>query len=327
MHSSAFGFLFALPLVCACTSSGGTGHDAGGSAGLGSAGRGSAGTSSAGLGGSAGLGAAGPGSGGAGLGAGLGGSGTSAGGGGGGTSSTWQIAWQDEFEGPAGSAVDGTHWTFDEGGNGWGNQELENYTRRTENAALDGSGHLAITARAESFGGNMYTSARLKTQGIAAFAYGRFEARVKLPEGQGIWPAFWLLGQDITSAGWPACGEIDVVENIGREPNIVHGTVHGPGYSGGAGLTAQLTLPARVSLDYHTFAIEWEASAIRWYVDDALYSTKTTADLPTGTRWVFDHPFFIILNLAVGGQWPGNPDATTAFPQIMLVDYVRVYQR
>jgi beta-glucanase (GH16 family) len=242
----------------------------------------------------------------------------------------WRLIWSDEFEGAAGTAVDPSKWTFDLGNNnGWGNQELEYYTDRTDNAALDGQGHLAITARSEPFGGSSYTSARLKTQGKVTWTYGRFEARVQLPYGQGMWPAFWMLGADITSVSWPACGEVDIFENLGREPAIVHGTMHGPGYSGGAGPTGSTTLPggARLADDFHVFAVEWEANVIRWYLDDQLYSTKTTADVPAGSSWVFDKPFFVILNVAVGGGWPGNPDATTTFPQQMLVDHVRVYQR
>jgi beta-glucanase (GH16 family) len=246
----------------------------------------------------------------------------------------WSLTWSDEFDGPSGTTVDRTKWTFDLGGGGWGNQELESYTDRSSNASLDGAGNLAIVASRERFTGTDgvardYTSARLKTQGLFAQAYGRFEARLKVPHGQGIWPAFWMLGSDIDGVGWPICGEIDVMENIGREPLAVHGTLHGPGYSGGSGIGAPYSLPSgqRFADDFHVFAVEWEANAIRWYVDGALYQTRTPGDLPGGARWVFDHPFFIILNVAVGGSWPGSPDALTVFPQRMLVDYVRVYQR
>lgn len=192
---------------------------------------------------------------------------------------------------------------------------------------MDGTGHLVITAKQESMGGMNYTSARIKTQGLASFTYGRIEASIKIPEGQGMWPAFWLLGNDIATNPWPACGEIDVMENIGKEPNIVHGSMHGPGYSGGAGPTAQISLSSPVGDAFHVFAIEWEQNVIRWYVDNTLYSTKTNADIPSGDTWVYAHPFFILLNVAVGGTWPGNPDSTTVFPQQMLVDYVRVCQR
>jgi beta-glucanase (GH16 family) len=244
----------------------------------------------------------------------------------------WKLVWSDEFDGPAGSAVDSNKWAFDVGGNGWGNNELETYTSRTANAYRDG-GQLVIKALKETLTGpdnitRNYTSARLLTRNKFSQAYGRFEARIKIPYGQGIWPAFWMLGDNIGTVGWPNCGEIDIMENIGKEPTIVHGTFHGPGYSGGNGVTAAYSLPSgQFSDDFHTFAVEWEPNVMRFYVDGLLYKTRTPADLPAGTTWVFDHPFFIILNVAVGGAWPGNPDATTVFPQQMLVDYVRIYQR
>jgi beta-glucanase (GH16 family) len=243
------------------------------------------------------------------------------------TSTGWSLVWSDEFNGPAGTAVDAAKWTFDVGGSGWGNNELEYYTSGTNNAAMDGAGNLVITAKQQSQGGMNYTSARIKTQGHATWTYGRIEARLKVPQGQGLWPAFWLLGGDITSNPWPACGEIDVMENLGREPNIIHGTMHGPGYSGASGPTAQLTLSEPAASAFHVYAIEWEQNVIRWYVDNTLYSTKTPSDIPSGATWVYAHPFFILLNVAVGGGWPGNPDSTTVFPQQMLVDYVRVCQK
>jgi beta-glucanase (GH16 family) len=218
------------------------------------------------------------------------------------------------------------------GGNGWGNNELETYTNRTQNAHVQ-DGNLVIAAIKEAFTGSdgiarQYTSARLKTAGAFEQKYGRFEARIKITQGQGMWPAFWMLGNNIGTAGWPACGEIDIMENIGKEPSIAHGSMHGPGYSGANGLTGGYTLPSgKFADDFHIFAVEWEASAVRFYVDGNLYETRTPADLPAGKTWVFDHPFFILLNVAVGGDWPGNPDNTTAFPQNMLVDYVRVYTK
>ncbi len=250
---------------------------------------------------------------------------------------TWTLAWSDEFNGPAGSAVDGTKWVMEvgNGSNGWGNHEREYYTSATKNASMDGAGNLVITAHQEQLGNKyrcwygvcQYTSARLKTQGKFEQAYGRFEARIKLPYGQGIWPAFWMLGNNIQTAGWPTCGEVDIMENIGREPSTVHGTIHGPGYSGASGIGAPYTLASGAFKDdFHVFAVEWEPNQIRWYVDGQLYQTRTPADLPAGSAWVFDHPFFMILNLAVGGYWPGDPDATTVFPQKMYVDYVRVYR-
>jgi beta-glucanase (GH16 family) len=245
----------------------------------------------------------------------------------------WKLVWSDEFDGPNGSPVDSTKWGFDTGGGGWGNNELETYTSRTENASREG-GMLVVKAIKETFRGSDnitrdYTSARLLTRNKFSQAYGRIEARIKVPYGQGIWPAFWMLGDNIGTAGWPNCGEIDIMENIGREPSIVHGTIHGPGYSGGDGIGAAYTLPTgqKFSDNFHTFAVEWEPNVMRWYVDGLLYKTITPANLPAGKSWVFDHPFFIILNVAVGGYWPLYPDATTVFPQQMLVDYVRVYQR
>jgi beta-glucanase (GH16 family) len=245
-----------------------------------------------------------------------------------GNPAVWSLVWSDEFDGPNGSAVDSTKWGFDTGGNGWGNNELEYYTSRTENASREG-GMLVIKALKETFGGRDYTSARLLTRNKFSQAYGRIEARIKLPYGQGIWPAFWMLGDNLNTAGWPNCGEIDIMENIGREPSIVHGTVHGPGYSGENGIGAAYPLPTgqKFSDNFHTFAVEWEPNVMRFYVDGLLYKTITPANLPAGKSWVFDHPFFIILNVAVGGYWPLYPDATTVFPQQMLVDYVRVYQR
>jgi beta-glucanase (GH16 family) len=242
------------------------------------------------------------------------------------------LVWSDEFNGENGSAVDGTKWVLETGGEGWGNEELEYYTTRPQNAYQQ-DGNLVIKVLEEKYTGadgvtRNYTSARLKTEGKFTQAYGRFEARIKIPQGQGIWPAFWLLGDDIDKVTWPGCGEIDIMENIGKEPGIVHGTIHGPGYYGEKGIGTPFTLPAdqRFADDFHVYAIEWEPKAIRFYVDDQLYATRTPADLPPDTKWVYDHPFFVILNVAVGGIWPGNPDASSSFPQTMLVDYVRVYR-
>ncbi|MGH9933175.1 MAG: glycoside hydrolase family 16 protein [Pyrinomonadaceae bacterium] len=247
-------------------------------------------------------------------------------------SKNWQLVWSDEFNGPDGSSVDPAKWVIETGGNGWGNNELEYYTNRNQNTHLQ-SGSLVITARKEKYTGTDnvsrgYTSARLKTQTKFAQTYGRFEARIKIPSGQGLWPAFWMLGDNISRVSWPNCGEIDIMENIGKEPFSVHGTIHGPGYSGSAGIGSAYVLPngQEVADTHHVFAVEWEPNAIRWYIDNVLYKTVTPADLPKGTTWVYDHPFFILLNVAVGGGWPGNPAGTTVFPQRMLVDYVRVYK-
>jgi beta-glucanase (GH16 family) len=245
----------------------------------------------------------------------------------------WVLSWSDEFNLLNGSTVDRTRWTPQAGGNGWGNHELEYYTNRLKNVYIK-DGNLVIMARREKYTGadkvtRSYTSARLQTKRKSSQAYGRFEARIKLPYGQGIWPAFWLLGNDMDKVDWPDCGEIDIMENVGHERSAVHGTIHGPGYSGGGGISATYTLAGqrRFSDAFHVFAVEWEPNAIRFYVDKDLYATRTPADLPAGKKWVFDHPFFILLNLAVGGDWPKYPDRSTVFPQTMLVDYVRVYQR
>ena len=245
----------------------------------------------------------------------------------------YTLVWSDEFNGKDGSLPDASKWTYDIGGNGWGNHELEYYTNRSENARIEG-GKLVITARQEAFTGPdgtkfKHTSARLKTQGLFSQAYGRFEARIKLPAGQGMWPAFWMLGENIGSVDWPKCGEIDIMENVGKEPGINHGSLHGPSSTNPTSdLTATITLPAgqKLSDDFHVYAVEWEPAAVRFYLDTSLYATFTSEQWPAGGRWVFDHRFFLILNVAVGGDWPGSPDATTVFPQTMLVDYVRVYK-
>jgi beta-glucanase (GH16 family) len=247
--------------------------------------------------------------------------------------SVWSLVWSDEFNGADGSAIDQSKWTAEVGGSGWGNHELQYYTTRTDNAFQSG-GSLVIKANKEKYTGadnvtRDYTSGRLITKNKFTAAYGRFEARMKIPYGQGIWPAFWLLGSNINSVGWPQCGEIDIMENIGKEPSIIHGTIHGPGYSAGNGLSSSYTLPGnqRFADSFHTFAVEWEPNVIRFYCDGILYKTRTPADLPQGRAWVFNQPFFILLNVAVGGAWPGNPDGTTVFPQTMQIDYIRVYQR
>lgn len=241
-------------------------------------------------------------------------------------SAGWKLTWHDEFDG---DALDASKWNVVTGGNGFGNHELEYYTSRPENLRVR-NGMLVIRAVKENYAGpdgvaRDYTSARINTKNKFAQRYGRFEARIRIPGGRGMWPAFWLLGD---SGRWPDCGEIDIMENIGKEPASVHGTIHGPGYSGAKGITSSFEMPGaqKVSADFHVFAVEWEPEAIRFYMDDRLYKTTTPADLPPGTKWVYDHPFYILLNLAIGGDWPGAPDDSTAFPQTMLVDYVRVYE-
>ena len=240
------------------------------------------------------------------------------------------ISWSDEFNAGAGTPVDGGKWNHEIGGGGWGNNEHQYYTNSTSNSVHDGQGNLVITARRDNpgnfncwYGRCTYTSARLTTSGKFSQTYGKMEARIKIPRGQGIWPAFWMLGTDIGSVGWPNSGEIDIMENIGREPNTVYGTVHGPGYSGGAGITGSRNIGRPLADDFHTYGIEWSPNLIRWFLDGSEYHRITPSNL-NGNRWVFDKPEFLILNVAVGGNWPGYPDGSTQFPQSMLVDWVRV---
>jgi beta-glucanase (GH16 family) len=240
-----------------------------------------------------------------------------------------QVTMQDEFdtEGAPNSAI----WGYDLGtgnsdtGGGWGNNELQFYTDRTENVKVE-NGYLLITAKKEEYQGSSYTSARLTTKGLFDQAYGRFEARIRLPYGQGMWPAFWLLGANIDEVGWPQCGEIDIMEYRGQEPTMVLGTVHGPGYSGAESITKGYNLlNDRFDTSFHIFGIEWGPEYINYYIDDVLYNQITPANV-TG-EWVFDHPFYIVINLAVGGNFVGAPNNETVFPQTMLVDYVRVYKK
>ncbi|MFD5791971.1 ricin-type beta-trefoil lectin domain protein [Streptomyces diastatochromogenes] len=234
----------------------------------------------------------------------------------------------DTFDGPAGSGVDSSKWTLETGDN-VNNHERQYYTSGTRNAALDGQGHLVITARKENpagyqcwYGSCQYTSARMNTAGKFNAQYGHVEARMKIPRGQGMWPAFWMLG---TPVNWPDSGEIDVMENVGFEPSTVHGTIHGPGYSGSGGIGAGYSLPGGQAFAdaFHTFAVDWAPDSITWSVDGNVYQRRTPADLG-GKTWVFNKPFFLILNLAVGGYWPGDPDGSTQFPQQLVVDSVSV---
>ena len=241
----------------------------------------------------------------------------------------WQLVWSDDFNGAADVSPDAAKWKFDIGvgpnNDGWGNSELQYYTDRTSNVSMDGNGSLAITARRESYSGSGFTSARIKTIGLFDQAYGRFEARIKSPWGPGIWPAFWLLGSNVETIGWPQCGEIDIMEIRGQKPNMMNGTVHGPGYSGGASITKTFALEnGRFDVDFHVFAVEWGNDYIDFFVDNSLYQRITPGNI-TGD-WVFDHPFHIILNVAVGGNYLGFPTSQTPFPQTMYVDYVKVYR-
>lgn len=237
---------------------------------------------------------------------------------------SYELVWEDEFVGAAGTSPNAANWKYDIGTD-WGNAQLEFDTDRPENVSLDGNGNLVITARRETFNGRQYTSARITTAGKQEFTYGRFEARIKLPVGQGIWPAFWLLGANITEVSWPRSGEIDIMEYRGQEPFINHGSMHGPGYSGGSAITRKYTSTTPLNEDFHVYMVEWDPSEVRWYVDGKIYNLVRRGD--QRGDWVFNHDFYIILNIAVGGGFVGPVGAGTVFPQQMLVDWVRVSQR
>jgi len=241
---------------------------------------------------------------------------------------TWQLTWHDEFDGAADSEPDPTRWGHDIGGGGWGNGQLEFNTDQLANAHLDGNGALVITALRQRYNESDYTSARLSTADHFTQQYGRFEARIRLPVGQGIWPAFWLLGADIASAGWPECGEVDIMEARGDEPSTNHGSAHGPGYSGVNPRTASYRLDGGRTFhdDFHVFSIEWSPGEVHWFIDGDHYHAITAATMVAGHQWVFDHRMFVILDVAVGGQFVGAVD-DSVLPQSMYVDYVRVYQR
>ncbi len=246
--------------------------------------------------------------------------------------------WSDEFSGPLGSPPDPAHWSYDTGNNGWGNNELQNYVRDAEHAqivsdpaATDGKAlQILVTYNGQGLTRGNFESARLLMQGKMTVQYGYMEARLHLPSGQGIWPAFWMLGTDISTpgVGWPQCGEIDIMENKGREPAINHSSLHGPGYSGGNAVTGTYTLPNGQEFHdgYHMFGVLWTADSVTFSVDGHPFQTRTPADLAFGKAWVFDHPFFLLMNVAVGGHFGGDPDTTTVFPQKMLVDYIRIYK-
>lgn len=241
----------------------------------------------------------------------------------------WKLTFSQEFDGKKGVAPDPKIWSRDVGGGGFGNGEWESYTDGNKNAFLDGKGNLIIEARKEPTTGpdnikRDYSSARLKTSGTFAQAYGKFEARIKMPTGKGIWPAFWMLGDNIDKVGWPNSGEIDITEYLGHEIMKTHGTIHGPGYSGAGGISGSMDSKSPLNKDFHVYSVEWEPEQIRWYLDGVLYHTVTPNDIGVND-WVYDHPHFFILNLAVGGAWPGYPNEKTTFPQQMVIDYVRAY--
>ena len=240
----------------------------------------------------------------------------------------------DGFDGPAGAPANPENWTYETGGWGWGNDELQYYTDSTDNAALDGDGNLVITAREIDpaatdlecwYGPCEYTSARLITEQKQEFEYGRIESRVQVPEGSGIWPAVWSLGTDFREVGWPQTGEIDVMEFVGRLPNEIFGTIHGPGYSGGQSFGGIYDFGAPVPGDWHEFAAEWTPEQIVWSVDGIVYHQADPADVAPN-EWVFDHPFSLLTNVAIGGNFGGALGDDLEFPQSLTVDYVRVYQ-
>lgn len=240
---------------------------------------------------------------------------------------TWTLTWSDDFDGNAGEAPDPAKWGYDigTGDNGWGNQELQYYTDRAENVSLDGEGNLVITATNEFFGGSPFTSARITTKDLFSQTYGRFEARMITPSGPGLWPAFWMLGDNIDEVSWPQCGEIDIMEMRGQQPNITLGSLHGPGYSAGNSISGSYSLEDdRFDKDFHIYAVEWFEDRIDFFVDDFLYQRLTPEDV-TG-EWVYNQDMFLILNVAVGGTFVGFPTGQTPFPQPMIIDYVRVYQ-
>jgi beta-glucanase (GH16 family) len=254
--------------------------------------------------------------------------------------SEWTLVWHDEFDGAAGGSVDARGWTFDRGDGcadsncGWGNEEKQSYTSDRANAALTGDGKLAITARRSTsdascyYGPCRYTSAKLKTKGKVSVRFGRVEARIRLPTGQGLWPAFWMLGDGFPSVGWPDCGELDIMEHHGSQPGNVSSAMHGPGYSGGDAIVhAYAPEGANFTAGFHRYAVEWDSTAVRFFVDDDPHVVVTRREVEARGAWSFDHPFYVILNLAVGGTFDGDPTSDAVLPATMLVDYVRVFAR
>ena len=242
------------------------------------------------------------------------------------------LAWSDEFE-----TADMSNWTFETGGHGWGNQERQYYTDGSnafiQYDAMAGSRVLVIEARRGApagascwYGACQYSSSRMVTRGKREFRHGRVEARIRLPHTQGIWPAFWMLGGNFDQAGWPHSGEIDIMEHVGYEATLTHGALHGPGYSGNTPFSGTHDLGEPADAGYHVFAVEWDSEGLRWFVDGEEFYSRSRAQVEALGPWVFDQPFFILLNVAVGGEWPGSPDAGSVFPQRMYVDWVRVYQ-
>ena len=238
--------------------------------------------------------------------------------------SGYNLVWHDEFDG---QAIDTTSWQFEigNGPGGWGNNELEYYTNSPANA-FTANGKLVLQAQREVKNGFPYTSARIITKGKRAFTYGRVDIRAKLPSGKGLWPALWMLGQNIDSVGWPACGEIDIMELLGHQPNKIYGTLHwGPDFTKHKSFGKSYSFFGSFSSQYHVFSLIWEKDSYKMMVDDQTYLSATGAKIVPYTN-PFNKPQFFIFNVAVGGNWPGSPDSTTVFPQRMVVDYIRVFQ-
>jgi beta-glucanase (GH16 family) len=254
-------------------------------------------------------------------------------------SNKWVQVWSDDFDGPAGARIDETTWSYEltdgcrVANCGWGNHEKEYYSDSPSNIALNGQGQLMIVARTAPagltcyYGPCMYTSARITTLGKVVAQPGRVEARIRLPAGQGLWPAFWMIGNSFPSVSWPASGELDIMENQGSEPTITSSAVHGPGYSGSTPFSHRQRLAhGTISSDFHVFAIEWDSLAVRFFVDDVPHYGVTRDAMRRYGKPILDQPFFLILNLAVGGHFDGDPKSDTIFPATMLVDYVRIYK-
>ena len=231
-----------------------------------------------------------------------------------------KLIWSDEFDGAEGTPPNPVWWSHEIGGHGWGNDELQLYTRQSRNASHDGGSNLVIRALRS---GDEITSARLTTKGRFEFQYGRIEARALLPRGSGLWSAIWMLGSDIDQVGWPACGEIDVMENLGANPDCVFGTIHCPGHSGSDGVSGEDVSRHAPPGGYRLFAVDWGPRSIIWSVDERAYHSVSAAQL--GGSWVFDHPFYLLVNLAVGGSLGGALGNETRFPAELRLDYVRVY--
>jgi beta-glucanase (GH16 family) len=242
-----------------------------------------------------------------------------------------KLVFSDQFTGPAGAPPDPSKWIHDIGAYGAPDHELETYTDSPANASVDGQGDLAIVARRDTTTGpdgltRSYTSARLETQGLFSARYGLIEARMQIPAGTGLWSAFWMLGNDITSVGWPDSGEIDVMETLGQDPFTVRATIHGPGVRAGYSRGQNFDSASSLTSAFHTYAVSWSTNSVTWLLDGIPYARVTPADLAPGQTWVFNRPFHLLLNLAVGGDYPGPPSSSTPFPATLLVDWVRVYQ-